>query len=74
MEAALAEPRLKTQTDLQKTQLKTQTDMEVARIKGGVDSRKGAMASADKGADREVKVMDILMKAAGDRQKSKEGN
>tara|TARA_R100000501_G_C2619698_1_gene113004 strand:- start:21 stop:1955 length:1935 start_codon:yes stop_codon:yes gene_type:complete len=74
MEAALAEPRLKTQTDLQKTQLKTQTDVEVARIKGGVDGRKGAMASADKGADREVKVMDILMKAASDRQKSKEGN
>ena len=70
MQAMMAEPQLKTQTDLQKTKLKTDTELKVAGLKANTERGKNLDDGAEKDADRKVKMMDMLMKAANDRKKS----
>jgi len=72
VEAMLAEPRLKTQTDLQKTKMKTDTELKIAGLTSDIEGGKELNDNKHKTADREVKVMDMLMKAASERQKPKE--
>ena len=70
MEAQLAEPRLKTSTDLQKTQIKSDTALKVAQVKGATDSDStNVKADSDK-AGRDSNMMMKLLDLANAKEKN----
>jgi hypothetical protein len=59
MQMQMAEPQLKTQTDLQKTQIKSETALKVAGIQGQVDANDTANKSD---SDERTRKNNLLMK------------
>lgn len=60
-EAALAEPRLKTSTDLEKTKMKSATAIETAQIKSGDQTRGELIEQIEGDKNRRVDLMKALI-------------
>ena len=62
-QSRLAEPTMKTQTDLKKTMIKSQTDLKVAQVKGATDSDATDTRERSESSNRQnsllMKVLDI---------------
>ena len=67
----MAEPQLKTSTDLQKTEAKNQTALQVAQMKSGSDGQ-GLMIKADSDQrNRDTSLLETVLKIAGDKDKAR---
>ena len=70
MEAQLAEPKLKTSIDLQKTQIKSDTALKVAQVKGATDSDATNVKSDSDKAGRDSSMMMKLLELANAKEKN----
>ncbi len=68
-EAALAEPRLKTSTDLEKTKMKSAVAIKTAQIKSGDDSESKLIDQIEGDKDRRVDIMKALIAKRDDNKK-----
>jgi hypothetical protein len=70
MEAQMAEPKLKTQTDMQKTLEKNKTALQSALIKSQDSSKATQAKSVSDELDRNNSLLETVLKLAGDKAKA----